>query len=402
MKRLVPTRHRVSATLRWGLASLCIVTAAACGSGAGSATADGPIKIMAIGTLDSPSQAYPQLKTAVQAEVDAINKAGGVDGRKLEASFCNDKFDPNEAAACAQRAVQDKVVAVVGVMSPNSAQIGAVLKAANIPVIGPAGGDATAEATSAPFYPLDGGSAAFVLGLGRLAVERGGPNVVVVSADVAASRAGAKIASQAVVAAGGKATEVVTPLQAIDFDSMAASVLDKHPDGVAMVGTADTAARIITALRHAGFKGAITAPTAFVDAATVKALGPLANGLLFCSRGLLPSDKGNPTIDEFDAEMAAADPNAPLDDIGLNGWMAVRTFAKVIKGKRIATGSDVIKALQSIKKPIDQGGVYPDYPGLLDPPPHKDYPRISVFKTLPRIIKDGKMVVDGKFFDPLR
>ena len=37
----------------------------------------------------------------------------------------------------------------------------------------------------------------------------------------------------------------------------------------------------------------------------------------------------------------------------------------------------VIEAFNSIEDPIDQGDVYPDYPGIVDPAPEERYPRIN-------------------------
>ena len=68
---------------------------------AGPATGE-PITFMTIATLESPNFSVPQVQTAIEARVKSINAAGGVNGRPLEAEFCNDRFDPNEAAACAR------------------------------------------------------------------------------------------------------------------------------------------------------------------------------------------------------------------------------------------------------------------------------------------------------------
>ena len=110
----------------------------ACGSDDSSSEAGadaGPIKIMSIASFESSVYSIPQLKTAIQASVDAVNKDGGIDGRKLKVSFCNDKFDPNEATACAQRAVSEGVAAVVGGMTPPTGALAPVLEAAKIPAI---------------------------------------------------------------------------------------------------------------------------------------------------------------------------------------------------------------------------------------------------------------------------
>ncbi|MGJ3558278.1 ABC transporter substrate-binding protein [Streptomyces sp. INA 01156] len=121
-----------------GLAVLPLLLTA-CGDGGTEGTSDGPVKIMTIASFESQVYSVPWLKTAVTAAVARVNDDGGIGGRKIELLTCNDKFDPNEATACAQRAVSEKVTAVVGPLSPNIGAIAAVMEQARIPIIGRAG-----------------------------------------------------------------------------------------------------------------------------------------------------------------------------------------------------------------------------------------------------------------------
>lgn len=87
----------------------CLVT----GGAAGAAEAREPIKIGII----SEESAIPGagISKGAQMAVDAINGAGGVDGRKLEIVQYDDHSSAADAVRAFQRAVsQDKVVAVIG------------------------------------------------------------------------------------------------------------------------------------------------------------------------------------------------------------------------------------------------------------------------------------------------
>ncbi|XAS74171.1 ABC transporter substrate-binding protein [Micrococcaceae bacterium Sec5.1] len=375
----------------------------ACGtsSGSGEAGSGNPIKIMTIATLKSDAYSAPWVQTAVEAAVHGINADGGVGGRPIEALFCNDKFDPNEATACAQRAVSEGVTAIIGGVTSSEAVMTPVLEAKHIPYIGPPGTDAKFEATNAIYYPINGAGIAPMYGVGNLAVTRGGPNVVTAVSDYGTARAAGELINEAVGAAHGHASTVIVPVNAADYAPTAASILSKNPNGVALTGSSTDMVRVIRALRQAGYQGTISSLSSVATADAIQALGGSAENLVLASRGLSALDTDNPVIAEFNKEMKATDPNAVIDDIGLNSWMSVRLFAEAIKGKNITDGASVISALNEITKPINQGGVYPDYPGIVNPAPVARYPRVPVFQTIPTVIKNGKVVTDGGFYNPL-
>ncbi len=379
-----------------------LVPLAACG-GSGDDTAasgTGPIKIMTIASLESPTYSVPQVKTAVEAAVKAVNADGGIDGRDIEVSFCNDKFDPNEATACAQRAVADKVVAVVGGLTPHAGVIAPVLEAGNIPYIGPGGADAITEGTNKMFYPINAGAAAFVIGAGRIVVEKGGPSVVVVPMDNPTSIAGADLAVRGVKLAGGTTSQVIAPATAVDYNPTALKVLDKEPDGIVLTASGDTATRLVSAIRENGFTGPISGPASIVNPASIEALGSKADGIVLVGRGLPAAYTDNATIKEFGDQMRAIDPDGLVDDISLNSWLAVQALPGLLGDASITDGQSVVDAISEIEEPVSLLGIYPDYVGLASPP-EKEFPRVSVFKVQASVITDGKITPDGDFYDPL-
>lgn len=89
-----------------------------------------------------------------------------------------------------------------------------------------------------------------------------------------------------------------------------------------------------------------------------------------------------------------------IDDIGLNGWLSIKLFAEVAAGHEITDGASVIDAFAAIDEPISLGEAYPHYLGIQDPPPHPDYPRVASFEVGTSVVKGGKIIPDGDFFDP--
>lgn len=129
--------------MKWKLRSVGAIVAAvsltaACGSegpGAGS-DSSAPIKVMVISQWDTGFLDLKSLPLIVRNGADALNKSGGLKGRRVEVIECNDKNDPNEAQKCARTAVSEKVTAVVGGFSLFGDRIWPVLSAAKIPWIG--------------------------------------------------------------------------------------------------------------------------------------------------------------------------------------------------------------------------------------------------------------------------
>ena len=78
-------------------------------------------------------------RAGLQAAFDEGNGRGGVNGRRLELMSLDDAYEPELAAANAERfAAEDEVLAVIGgVGTPTAKRIAPVLRTAEIPFVGP-------------------------------------------------------------------------------------------------------------------------------------------------------------------------------------------------------------------------------------------------------------------------
>lgn len=89
---------------------------------AGVCLAAEPIKIGSVLLLSAAPKGVP-VKRGVQMAVDEFNKAGGLNGRKVEVIFENEPNSPAEALKAAKKLIEkDKVVALVGPMSCTATQ----------------------------------------------------------------------------------------------------------------------------------------------------------------------------------------------------------------------------------------------------------------------------------------
>lgn len=78
-------------------------------------------------------------RAGILAAFEERNRAGGINGRSLRLLSLDDGYEPEQAAANAERfVVENDVFAVIdGVGTPTAKRIAPVLRTANIPFVGP-------------------------------------------------------------------------------------------------------------------------------------------------------------------------------------------------------------------------------------------------------------------------
>jgi ABC-type branched-subunit amino acid transport system substrate-binding protein len=120
----------------------------------------------------------PGMPAMARAYARWVNANGGINGRKLKVLTCNDHNDTVAAAKCARRAVAENVVAVVGSYSQHDRAFFSPLEAAGIPYLG-GYGVTDDEFTSPLSYPVNGGQASLLAGLGQQLAKTCGPVTLV-------------------------------------------------------------------------------------------------------------------------------------------------------------------------------------------------------------------------------
>ncbi len=128
---MTTTRLWIKATFLLGV-GLCFLMAS------GVQAAD-PIKIGSVLRLSAGAEDGLPAKRGVELAVSAINKAGGINGRKLEVIFEDEKDSPTNAVNAVQKLINvDKVVAIIGPMTSGAALAAAPsANEAKIPLVTP-------------------------------------------------------------------------------------------------------------------------------------------------------------------------------------------------------------------------------------------------------------------------
>ncbi|WP_299725475.1 branched-chain amino acid ABC transporter substrate-binding protein [uncultured Endozoicomonas sp.] len=103
--------------------SVAVLTAAIALSSASIASAADTIKIALAGPVTGPVAQYGDMQfVGAKMAIEQINKAGGINGKSLEAVVYDDACDPKQAVAVANKIVNDDIRFVVGHLCSSSTQ----------------------------------------------------------------------------------------------------------------------------------------------------------------------------------------------------------------------------------------------------------------------------------------
>jgi len=243
------TRSRVLVlvvTVALGSALLTMGTATA-----GQKPQGDPVKIGVVYTGGVSGIDLPSLETGAVAAGDYLNTQDGIAGRPVEIVGCNDKGDPAVDATCAQKFVDEGVIAVTG-LGPAWGDNGLpITGAAGIPFVGlPI---SNAEFLDPSSYPITGGSASAFPALAKYFIDKGVKKASIIYADLAAG----KLAADALLGdplqeAGVSVTEVPEKVGAPDFTPAVVQANEGDPDVIFVLFAAIDCARIAVAASQVG------------------------------------------------------------------------------------------------------------------------------------------------------
>jgi ABC-type branched-subunit amino acid transport system substrate-binding protein len=386
----------------------------ACSSGAskggGASSSVPPIPALAgpvikIGTIGDYSQstqfgnAQPERVSAIQAAVDAINVAGGIGGKKVELEPCDEKGDPNQAAACARQFVTDHVVATVGDSSTFADRYNATLLAAGIPRIGPLAVGPT-EYTAANNYPLSGGAVTLFGGDIAFGAKLGYTTTTVIAIET--PQTSLLTALLAGPLAANKVTNKSTIQIPQDATDMSPYVNKAKQSGAQFVVVGLNPAlleQFLLTSQQLGAKYKVMVPNSALSQASVDKLGGAtgaAEGVYLAGPFPPATATGLATIDLFNREMdirqARGDSNAQLSkrDITVEGWLATHAFGAIAK---MVTGTVTAASLDAVlktAKDVDLGDIMPPWsPSATGSP----LPRVTNTEGYLLQVKNGKEVL---------
>lgn len=234
------------------LFAACALIAAVCGSDSDSSDADAdtdsseestattaeaptgePLKVMTVTTLNATGPTYQNIANTANAYADYINARGGIAGRPLEVTVCDEQFDPAVATTCARQASDEGMVSIVGSFTFFAESIVPVIAESDITWFGPCCPITPSELTSPHSFPI-GNQPMYAVGAIKKAVDDGCLNINAVIIE------GAEIflppMENAITALGQSFGEIVSlPATAQDYSAEVAQATANDADCVIVI-----------------------------------------------------------------------------------------------------------------------------------------------------------------------
>lgn len=408
------TNRPVRASARTAAALVaCASLAAGCGviPGTTGGSGDDTITVMTWAPQNTKATNKPGMPAFAQAYARWVNAHGGIDGRKLKVLTCNDRNDSVAAARCADRAVEENVVAVVGSYSQFGDTFLPSLEGAGIPYIG-GYGITNAEFTSPLSYPVNGGQPTLLAGLGRELARTCGPVALVRPDSIAGDELPPLLNSGLKVGGHPAAGDQLADEDATEYGSQSERTLrysttDLTDPGCVVPALGDRTTTFMDSFRRSRDD--------YTDVRTATVLGSVDQTVINASGGAsspyegsyitgwypVASDARWDPMKKVISEQAFGDNRIDPADAGVQTtWIAYTVFKKVVEslGDRAVTADSVRGALNKGLK-VSTGGLTPTLQWKFqDVLASVGYPRLVNRKVSLQVVREGRLVAARKNF----
>ncbi|WP_405584284.1 ABC transporter substrate-binding protein [Streptomyces sp. NBC_01092] len=407
------TKRPVRATARSAAALVaCASLAVGCGviPGTTGGSGDDTITVMTWAPDGTKATNKPGMPAFAQAYARWINAHGGIKGRKLKVLTCNDHNDSVAAAKCADRAVEENVVAVVGSYSQYGDTFLPSLEGAGIPYIG-GYGVTNAEFTSPLSYPVNGGQPTLLAGLGKELARDCGPVALVRPDTIAGDELPPLLNSG--LRAGGHSTsdDQLADEDATSYDSQSERALnystaDFSDKGCVVPALGDRTSTFMDSFRRARdeYPGVRTATVlGSVDQTVINATGgaTVYDGSYITGWYPVASDPRWDGMKKVISEQAFGDNRIDAADAGVQTtWIAYTVFKRVVEslGDGDVTADSVRGALNGGLK-VSTGGLTPTLQWKFqDVLAAVGFPRLVNRAVTLQVVREGRLVAARKSF----
>lgn len=316
-----------------------------------SAALEGPASALGLG-----------MKAGILAAFEEANRAGGVNGRKLELKSVNDNYEPEAAIANTKALIeQDQVFALIGAVgTPTSKATQPIATDAKVPFIGPftgAGFLRAPELTNVVNVRASYGAETETW-IQHLTTDLGYSRVAILYQDDSFGRAG----YDGVIAALKKRNMSLVAEGKYERNTVAvkSAVLDikaGDPQAVVIVGAYKPSAEFTKLAKKVGMNATFVNISFVGSDALAKELGPDGEGVVITQVVPFPWDTSIPVVAQYQAALKASDAAATPGFVSLEGYIVGRlTIEALKKAGAEPTRDGILKAIYDTKT-FDIGGV---------------------------------------------
>lgn len=297
----------------------------------GEAPTGEPLKVMTVTTLNAAGPTYQNIANTAEAYAAYINARGGIAGRPLEVTVCDEQFDPAVATTCARQAVEEDMVSIVGSFTFFAESIVPVIAESNITWFGPCCPITPSELTSKHSFPI-GNQPMYAVGAVKKAIDDGCQSINAVIID------GAQIfippMENAIAALGQSFGDtIILPPTAQDYSAEVAQATSNDADCVIVIVSEGPYITWNTAWTQSGTDALQYGPQGNLNEVSAAGNEESTDGDIIAGMysdiSTAPWDEYRRALDEGGYDQSALDYNSLG---GLGTWAAFIGFAQIAEG----------------------------------------------------------------------
>jgi len=315
-----------------------------------------------VAALNGPAQALGQgMREGILAAFEEANRAGGINGRKLDLKSIDDGYEPEKTIEATNKAIkEDKVFALVGAVGTPTSRAGQpIATAAKVPFIGPFTG---AEFLRNPFnrYVVNIRSSYFQeteAWIEHLINDLGVTRIAILYQDDAFGLSGLAGVKKAMekrnlsLVAEGTFKRNTTAIK-----SALLEIMKGQPQAIVTVGPYKPIAAFIKLARQLKVDATFVAISFVGSDSLAQELGTEGAGVVVSQVVPFPSDKSLPVVASYQSALAAVNEKSKPGFVSLEGYLVGRLVVEAIK--RIPGEPTREAFLDAIERePINLGGV---------------------------------------------
>ena len=307
------------------------------------------------------SELGTEMRAGAMAYFSAINKAGGVNGRKIELRSLDDGYEPDRAAANTKKLIDDGVFLLFGyVGTPTSNASKPIFTAAKVPFVGPFTG---AESLRTPLNRyIFNIRASYYDETDKIVGQMTGQTldkIAVFYQNDDYGKAGLAGVQRAMERRNLKILATGTvERNTVDVAASVAAISKAEPQAVVMISAYKSCAAFIKAMRAAGFNPQFMNVSFVGSRALAHETGAAGRGVGITQVVPFPWNLATPIVKEYQQALEASTGKQEYSFTSLEGFIAAKVL---VEGLRRAGGDltreKFIAAMETMRD-VDFGGFF--------------------------------------------
>ncbi len=300
-----------------------------------------------------------RLQIGMLAHFNAVNAAGGINGRSIKLISRDDGYEPEKAAAAVKALIEeDKVFALVGsVGTPTTLAAVPAINAAGIPLIGPfTGAQALREPFNRNLFHVRASyydeTERIVQHLSTLGIKK----IAVFYQNDSYGKAGLEGVTRALTKRNFKPTAAVTvERNSVDVTAALAEILKTAPEAVVQISAYKSCAALIKQARAKAYGGQFFNVSFVGSKALSEELGDTGAGVTISQVVPFPYTPSSAIVREYQQRMQEAG-HKDFDFSSMEGFLVAKVFVEGARraGKKL-TRESLSTGLESMRD-VNMGG----------------------------------------------